>query len=113
MTDQHWLPVSLFAVERAGQASSLGSHFGYGPEFSAVYALFGGGTDIRRYKVDLRPRSGLKGGLKGWAGLVMEKSQAGEELRMLAFMALLFWLSVWVFLAVGIEDSFSNTEVGR
>jgi hypothetical protein len=60
---------------------------------------------ICRYQVDLRPRS-LKDssvGLTGLGLLVMEKSVAGDELRMLLIFVLLFCLAVWGFLAIGSE----------
>lgn len=58
---------------------------------------------MHRYRVDLRPGLG-KAGLKAWADLLTERSTAGEELRMLMFLTLLFVLAVWGFLVVGIEE---------
>ena len=63
----------------------------------------GGSLSVHRYRVDLRPGSS-KSGLMAWADLLTERSTAGEELRMLMFLTLLFILAVWGFLVVGIEE---------
>jgi len=115
MADEHGLPVSLSAVERIGQASSWGwglppLTLGLSMSVRGLRVYFGGGgggaAGIKRYKIDLRPgRRGLEGdgGVMGWVGLVMEGSKAGEELRKLVFLVVLFWLAVWGFLVVGME----------
>ena len=105
MTDEHGLPVCLSAVERIGQASSWGWHFGF--DFGLSTALWvhleGGGPRVKRFKIYLRPGGEPTSGVMGWVGLVMERSKAGEELRMLAFMMVLLCLTAWGFRFVGMK----------
>jgi hypothetical protein len=103
-TDEHGLPVCLSAVERIGQASSWGWHFGFDYGLSAMLGGYLGGGEpcVKRYRIYLRP--GVRPtGLMSWVGLVAEQSQAGEELRLLVFMMVLLCLSAWVFFIVGVR----------
>jgi hypothetical protein len=98
-TDEHGLPVSLAAVERRAAMSWGISRF--------LWLHIWGGRNpaiIRRYQVNLRPRSS-KSGLKGLGPLVMESSVAGEELRMLIGFVVLFCLAMWGFFVVGAEGT--------
>ena len=92
--DQHGLPLCLYAVERRARVL---------PGLGRLWVFLGGTPSVHRYRVDLRPGSG-KSGLKAWVDLLIERSTAGEELRMLTFLTLLFILAVWGFLVVGIEE---------
>ncbi|KIM83187.1 hypothetical protein PILCRDRAFT_819402 [Piloderma croceum F 1598] len=102
MTDEHGLPVCLSAVERIGQASSWGWHFGFDYGLSAILGGYLGGGEpcVKRYRIYLRP--GVRStGLMSWVGLVTEQSRAGEELRLLVLMMVLLCLTAWGFLIVG------------
>jgi hypothetical protein len=87
--DTHSLPISLTAYERRSQRWPLG---------------LGTSCSSSKCDWDLRP-AGYPGtgkhGLSGLATLLMEKSTAGEELRMLVFCFSLVCLSIWGFVGTG------------
>ena len=78
--DHHGLPLSMIAVERSSFVWPLG---------------MGVSTRSKKYKRDLRPM-GFPGmrrkGIRGFLNLMVEKSSAGEELRMILFIG--FWDSL-------------------
>lgn len=85
--DQHGLPLSLKGLEH----------------FRLIWPWgLGISSSSKRYINDLRPLScpgRRKTGLKGVLSLMVERSSAGEEMRMILFCALLLSLSMWGFVA--------------
>lgn len=88
--DEHGLPLNLAAREH----SKTVWPWGLGSSFRS-----------RKYVRDLRPPSYASGsrrkGLRGFLDLVIEKSSAGEEVRMILFCSVLLCFAVWGFVATG------------
>lgn len=89
--DEHGHPLTLFAVERTRRLF---------PRLLLALRISPTGA-VRRYTADLRP--GAKAGRWGWR-MLMERSKAGEEVRMLGCLGVLLGLSVWGFFVVGGEE---------
>lgn len=124
--DEHGLPVYLYAVER--RTSWWGLFWPIGVVLRLCCGTYKG--TVKRYRVDLRPgylrRSarrrasvslGKEPGVVGVAGrdwgewlsdlmgLLGERSAAGEELRVVVFLGMLFMLALWGFLFFGVKKS--------
>jgi len=87
--DEHGLPMNIAALEQ----SKVVWPWGMGVTFRT-----------RKYVRDLRPPSiacGRKTGWRGFLGLVLEKSSAGEEVRMMLFCAMLVCFALWGFVVTG------------
>jgi len=136
-TDEHGLPVSMGVVERVGLAGSWEFELGLklrdvGFRFVRIMIMgiaglwvsgsgkWAGSTPdvvVKRYKIDMRPRRcgwRADGGFMGWAWLLLEGSKAGEDLRMLVFLVLLFWTTLWGFFIFGEgRTGFFGSEIKR
>ncbi|TEB37348.1 hypothetical protein FA13DRAFT_1621736 [Coprinellus micaceus] len=98
--DEHGLPINIAALEQ----SKVIWPWGMGVTFRT-----------RKYVRDLRPpglASGRKTGFRGFLGLVLEKSSAGEEVRMMLFCTMLVCFAVWGFVVTGRSRS-AQMEMAR
>ncbi|TFK25240.1 hypothetical protein FA15DRAFT_756029 [Coprinopsis marcescibilis] len=87
--DEHGLPITITALEHSKMVWPWG---------------LGVSQRTRKYVKDLRPpgfSSTRKEGMMGVLGLFMEKSAAGEEIRMMLFCSLLLCLALWGFVMSG------------
>ncbi|EAU91118.1 hypothetical protein CC1G_03286 [Coprinopsis cinerea okayama7 len=88
--DEHGLPITITALEHSRMVWPWG---------------LGVSSRTRKYSKDLRPAAFSSGarkrGIMGIMGLVMEKSSAGEEIRVMLFCSLLLCLALWGFIMSG------------
>lgn len=87
--DKHGLPLSLSALEDRQMIWPWG---------------LGTSSSTKRYVNDLRPLSSpgrRKGGIGGLMNLALERTPAGEEMRMILFCGMLVCLAMWGFMASG------------
>ncbi|EGO25734.1 hypothetical protein SERLADRAFT_408008 [Serpula lacrymans var. lacrymans S7.9] len=91
--DQHGLPAVLSCVERRAMIWHVGLIWGWSWSYSC--------PRTRRYTVDLHP--GHK--RRGLGELLLERSTAGEEARVLVVLVSLGSLAVWGFLTFGVAST--------
>ncbi|EIW83192.1 hypothetical protein CONPUDRAFT_89162 [Coniophora puteana RWD-64-598 SS2] len=96
-TDEHGLPTALACVERRATLPLLGIDVSRTGWLAQVGGRILAAPRTRRFTVDLQPKKPWR----GYGSLLVERSAAGEEVRLLTVLVSLASLSVWGYVGFG------------